>query len=82
MQEEIYKELWDRENRNVSTDLKLQKTNQTNKQEHPDAKAHQLVSFVKSGIRITGYVFIPFNLWVACLFLIISEVVGIYEELV
>ena len=27
------------------------------KQEHPDAKKHQIVSFVKSGIRIVGYIF-------------------------
>jgi hypothetical protein len=48
----------------------------------PDQKKHQLVSFVKSGIRIAGYCFIPFNLWVACLILLLSEVVGIFEELV
>ena len=82
MQEEIYKELWDRENRDISIIHKSQKINQTNNQDHPDAKAHQLVSFVKSGIRIIGYVFIPFNLWVACFLLILSEIVGIYEELV
>ena len=27
-----------------------------NKQELPDAKWHQLVSFIKSGIRILGYI--------------------------
>ena len=49
---------------------------------HPDAKKHQLVSFIKSGIRILGYIFIPFNLVIATIFLILSEVVGIIEELV
>ena len=52
------------------------------KQEHPDAKKHQIVSFVKSGIRIVGYCLIPFNLFAAALVLVLSEVVGIMEELV
>ena len=50
--------------------------------DYPDAKKHQLVSFIKSGIRILGYCFIPFNLVVTTIFLILSEVVGIIEELV
>jgi|TARA_R100000081_G_C4787329_1_gene155433 hypothetical protein len=50
--------------------------------EHPDAKKHQIVSFIKSGIRILGYIFIPFSLLYATIFLILSEVVGIIEELV
>tara|TARA_B100001287_G_scaffold172597_1_gene145331 strand:- start:3682 stop:3951 length:270 start_codon:yes stop_codon:yes gene_type:complete len=49
---------------------------------YPDAKKHQVVSFIKSGIRILGYIFIPFNLVVSAILLILSEVVGIYEELV
>ena len=52
------------------------------KQDHPDAKKHQIVSFVKSGIRILGYVFIPFNIDVAVTLLIVSEAVGILEEMV
>ena len=50
--------------------------------EHPDAKKHQLVSFIKSGIRIIGYILIPFSLLWATIFLVISEIVGIIEELV
>ena len=50
--------------------------------EHPDAKKHQLVSFIKSGIRILGYIFIPFNLVIATFILILSELIGIIEELV
>ena len=50
--------------------------------EYPDAKKHQIVSFVKSGIRILGYIFIPFNISVAVTLLIVSEAVGILEELV
>ena len=50
--------------------------------EYPDAKKHQIVSFVKSGIRIVGYCLIPFNLFAAALILVLSEAVGIMEELV
>ena len=51
-------------------------------QHHPDARKHQIVSFIKSGIRILGYVCIPFSLFWATAFLILSEVVGIAEEMV
>ena len=51
-------------------------------QKLPDPKLHQLVSFVKSGVRIVGYCFIPYNLGVAAIMLILSEVIGITEELV
>ena len=48
----------------------------------PDPKLHQQISFIKSGIRILGYTCIPFSLFWATAFLILSEVVGIIEELV
>ena len=48
----------------------------------PDEKWHRRISFLKSGIRIVGYVFIPFNLIAATALLVVSEVVGIIEELV
>ena len=48
----------------------------------PDQKWHRRISFLKSGIRIIGYVFIPFNLIAATALLVVSEVVGIIEELV
>ena len=48
----------------------------------PDQKWHRIISFIKSGIRIIGYGFIPFNLLFATVLLILSEVVGIVEELV
>jgi len=48
----------------------------------PDPKLHQIISFIKSGIRIIGYACIPFSLLWATVFLILSEVVGIIEELV
>jgi len=52
------------------------------KQQLPDARKHQIISFVKSGIRILGYIFIPFDLGAAVTLLVVSEVVGIIEELV
>ena len=48
----------------------------------PDAKKHQTISFIKSWIRIIGYFFIPFSLVTATIILVISEIIGIIEELV
>ena len=48
----------------------------------PDPKLHQIISFVKSGVRILGYIFIPFNISVAVTLLVVSEAIGIIEELV
>jgi hypothetical protein len=50
--------------------------------EQPDAKLHQIISFIKSGIRILGYGFLLFNLPIAVILLILSEGIGIIEELV
>ncbi len=63
-------------------DTKVTKKRKTKKVEHPDAKNHQTVSFIKSGIRILGYGLLPFNLVASVIFLILSEIVGIIEELV
>tara|TARA_B100002019_G_scaffold9158_1_gene7235 strand:- start:770 stop:1009 length:240 start_codon:yes stop_codon:yes gene_type:complete len=48
----------------------------------PNQKWHQIVSFVKSGIRLGGYFLLLFNLEVAVGILILSEIIGIVEELV
>ena len=48
----------------------------------PDPRLHQIVSFIKSGVRSLGYVFIPFNPFIAMGVLLVSELIGIYEELV
>ena len=48
----------------------------------PNQKWHQIISFIKSGIRIVGYIFIPFDLITAAIILIVSELIGIIEELV
>ena len=48
----------------------------------PDQKWHRIISFIKSGIRIAGYLAIPFSIVAAVSLLVVSEVVGIIEELV
>ena len=48
----------------------------------PDPKKHMLMSFLKSGVRLLGYLFLPFNLYIAMGILLISEFIGIIEELV
>lgn len=42
---------------------------------------HQTISFIKSAIRIVGYFCLPYNIWLAAFLLILSEVVGIVEEI-
>ena len=49
---------------------------------YPDAKKHHIVSIVKSGIRIAGYCLIPINILSAAIVLVLSEIVGVIEELV
>ncbi len=49
---------------------------------YPDAKKHQIISFIKSGIRIIGYIILPFDLVWAASILVTSEFIGIIEELV
>jgi hypothetical protein len=48
----------------------------------PDPKKHQLISFLKSAVRITGYVALPFGIDLGVTILVISELIGIIEELV
>ena len=48
----------------------------------PDPKLHQQLSFIISGLRIAGYIAIPFSIEIAVVVLVISEVIGIVEELV
>lgn len=76
---EILESLMDRESRRVTNSPGA---NPETSKGYPDAKKHQTISFIKSGIRIVGYILIPFNLVAAAGVLIISEFIGIYEELV
>jgi hypothetical protein len=48
----------------------------------PDPIKHQIISFLKSGVRITGYVALLYSLSLGIFILIISEAIGILEELV
>ncbi len=41
---------------------------------------HQTISFMKSGIRFAGYFLLLFDMRVACAVLVISELLGIVEE--
>jgi hypothetical protein len=45
--------------------------------------SHQTISFIKSGIRILGYLLLasPHPLMWAILALVVSEVIGIVEEI-
>jgi len=48
----------------------------------PDPRRHAIASFVKSAIRILGYGALWWSIDLAASLLILSEVVGIGEELV
>jgi len=85
---EVEKELYDVDSRRMTEEQYLVNRIHQNKLtpskplNYPDARKHQIVSFIKSVIRISGYCFIPFNLVVSAILLILSEIVGIIEELV
>ena len=85
--QEVEQDLYDVEARKMRNDeytLNRQSSTKppTESINYPDARKHQIVSFIKSGIRILGFIFIPFNLVVSAILLILSEIVGIIEELV
>lgn len=42
--------------------------------------SHQSISFIKSAIRLLGYFLLVFDMTFACFVLVLSEVIGIYEE--
>ena len=54
-----------------------------NNLEHmPNQKWHQIISFIKSGIRLVGYGLLLYSLEFAVGVLILSDLIGIIEELV
>ena len=82
-EQRLLEELYYRESRqNYLLDRVSNFETPTEPANYPDAKKHQIVSFIKSGIRILGYILIPFDLLWAAGILVISELVGIIEELV
>lgn len=87
IEKEIFDSLRDPESRRVTRDeYLLNRKNSINPPKqavnYPDAKWHQIVSFIKSGVRIFGYVLIPLDLGIAASVLVVSEIIGIVEELV
>ena len=85
---EVEKDLYDVESRRMTEEQYLANRKHQSKitpnepLNYPDARKHQIVSFIKSGVRILGYVFLPIDLVTSAIILILSEVIGIYEELV
>lgn len=79
IEQEILDELFDREGRTQGEDFQGIKINN---HKIPDPKLHQQISFIKSGIRILGYAALWWSIDIAAILLILSEVVGIGEELV
>ena len=49
---------------------------------HPDPKQHQRISFLKSALRLVGYLLLLTEPIAAVTILVASEGLGIYEELV
>jgi len=42
--------------------------------------SHQTISFIKSGLRICGYLMLLDDTFVGVIFLVVSEIWGVYEE--
>ena len=70
-EQRLYDELYDRDSRRTTSIKDLSSSPTIT--DYPDAKKHQLVSFIKSGIRILGYILIPFNLFWAAGILVVSS---------
>jgi hypothetical protein len=80
MQEEIHKELWNRDDRPIT---QLPERLQIKGQKIPDPKKHQTISFIKSAIRLGACALGFFGLFEAAFIgLFLAELVGIGEELV
>ena len=63
--------------------MALTKTKTTQLVEHPDAKKHKTISFVKSALRIVACYFLAYyDFQYAAILLAVAEVLGIAEELV
>ena len=79
-----YEELTGKNNPLIPKVISMDKLNNKDKnlEKMPNQKWHQIISFIKSGIRIVGYILIPFDLIVAASVLVFSEIIGIVEELV
>ncbi len=76
LHKKVIDDLYNREERENFQGIKI------NDHKIPDPKLHQQISFLKSGIRILGYAALWWSIDIAAILLILSEVVGIGEELV
>mgnify|MGYP003648805791 FL=1 len=76
LQKKVIDDLYNREERENFEGIEI------NNHKIPDPKLHQQISFIKSGIRILGYAALWWSIDIAAILLILSEVVGIGEELV
>jgi len=63
--------------------MALTKPKTTQLAEHPDAKKHKYISFIKSAFRIVAFVGLAYyEIQLAAILLIVAEIIGIVEELV
>ena len=76
------KKLHEQKKINVDSTKIIEAAPEMIKSEHPDPRNHQIVSFIKSVVRIIGYGLLFVSVPVAAVVLIASEIIGIYEELV
>ena len=84
-EQRLLDELYDRDDRIIHSTDEITTNKNTDQisfkiQDYPNAKLHQTISFIKSGVRILGYVWLFFDIIFAALILILSEVIGIIEE--
>ena len=80
-EQRLLDELYDRENRDITNPTK--NSNPQTSVKYPDAKKHQIISFIKSGIRIAACFLGGIGYWEWGFFILgVAEVVGIVEELV
>ena len=63
--------------------MALTKPKTTQLEQHPDARRHKIISFVKSAIRIVALGALAYyEIQLAAILLIVAELLGVYEELV
>ena len=79
-EQRLLDELYDREKRDS---IQITGDVEVNGQKLPDPKKHQIISFIKSGIRIVACFLGILGFYELGFFgLLAAEIVGIYEELV
>lgn len=79
-EQRLLDELYEREQRWYYQDTSIKIPKQT---KYPDARKHQIISFIKSGIRIIACFVGGVGYFTTGFFLLgVAEVVGILEELV